>query len=144
MQMNKAEVKCIIWEKKKKQIWQERWDREEKRRHLYQIQKSVKVNRLCSGNRREKTVFTRLRLGHCALNKSLKMIGKHQTGLCEGCQEEESVEHVLLQCSKYRAQREMMRNNLREIGVQELTLKGLLSMGRARQCEHLVANASKK
>ena len=40
-------------------------------------------------------MLTRLRLGHCALNKTLKMIGKHQTGLCEGCQEEESVEHVL-------------------------------------------------
>ena len=99
-----------------------------KGRHLYQIQKSVKVNRVGSGNRREETVLTRLRLGHCALSKTLKMIGKHQTGLCEGCQGEESVEHVLLQCRKYRAQREMMRNNLREIGVQEFTLKGLLSM----------------
>ena len=99
-----------------------------KGRHLYQIQKSVKVNRVGSGNRREETVLTRLRLGHCALSKTLKMIGKHQTGLCEGCQGEESVEHVLLQCRKYRAQREMMRNNLREIGVQEFKLKGLLSM----------------
>ena len=51
------------------------------------------------------------------------MIGKHQTGLCEGCQEEESVVHVFLHCRKYRAQREMMRNNLREKGVQQFTLK---------------------
>ncbi len=27
--------------------------------------------------------MTRLRLGHGALNKSLKMIGKHETGLCD-------------------------------------------------------------
>ena len=42
--------------KKNNQMWQERWDREEKGRHLYQIHKSVKVNRVGSGNRREETV----------------------------------------------------------------------------------------
>ena len=57
---------------KNNQMWQERWDRQERGRHLYQIQKSVKVNRVGIGNRREQTVLTRLRLGHCALNKTLK------------------------------------------------------------------------
>ena len=71
-------------------------------------------------------VLTRLRLGHCALNKTLKMIGKHQTGMCEGCQEEESVEHELLHCRTY-------------IGVQEFTLKGLLSMAETAQVQVLLA-----
>ncbi len=122
IKISKAEVKSFIWEKTN-QIWQERWDREEKGRHLYQIQKSVKITRLGGGHRREETVMTRLRLGHGALNKSLKMIGKHETGLCEWCQEEESVEHIIIRCRRYEVQRVIMRNNLRELGVQELTFK---------------------
>ncbi len=70
------------------------------------------------GNRREEAVMTRLRLGHCSQNKTVKMIGKHQTGLCEGCQEEESVEHIIMTCKRYETQMQVMKNKLREIGVQ--------------------------
>ncbi len=55
------------------------------------------------------------------------MIEKHQTGLCEGCREEESVEHIIMTCKRYETQRQVMKNKLREIGVQQITLKGLLS-----------------
>lgn len=48
------------------------------------------------GNRREEVVIMRLRLGNCTLNTSLELVGKHQTELCERCQEEEgSVDHTL-------------------------------------------------
>ncbi len=124
--VSKAEVKCIIWGKINK-TWQYRWDREEKGRHLYQIQRNVKEDRVGRGNRREEAVMTRLRLGHFSLNKTLKMIGKHQTGLCEGCREEESVEHIIMTCKRYETQRQVMKYKLREIGVHEITLKGLLS-----------------
>ncbi len=125
LSVSKAEVKCVIWGKAN-QLWQERWDREEKGRHLYQVQRSVRGVRMGSGCRREDIVLSRLRMGHCALNKTLKLLGKHQTGLCEGCQEEESVEHVVLRCRRYGRQREVMRSRIRELGVQEITLKGLL------------------
>ncbi len=72
-------------------------------------------------------MMTRLSLGHCSLNKTLKMIGNHQTGLCEGCRDEESVEHIIMTCKIYETQRQVMKNKLREIGVQEITSKGLLS-----------------
>ncbi len=29
------------------------------------------------------------------------MIEKHQTGLCEGCREEESVEHIIMTCKQW-------------------------------------------
>jgi len=114
--------------------------REEKGRHLYQIQKSVKITRLGGGHRREETVMTRLRLGHCALNKSLKLIGKHETGLCEWCQEVESVEHIIIRCRRYEAHRVIMRKKLRELGVQELTLtlKGVLNIGDRAQVRILL------
>ncbi len=53
IRISKAEVKCIIWEKVNHE-WQEMWDNEGKGRHLYQIQKSVKVNKVGNGNRKEK------------------------------------------------------------------------------------------
>ena len=67
------------------------------------------------------------------------MVGKHQTGLCEGCQEEEeSVEHVVLRCREYGAQREEMRIKLRELGVQEITVNRLLSMGNRERTKILL------
>ncbi len=58
-------------------------------------------------------MLTRLRLGQCSLNKTLKMIEKHQTGLCEGCREEE---HIIMNCKRYETQRQVMKNKTREIG----------------------------
>jgi len=54
-------------------------------------------------------------LGHCSLKnkQTLKIIGKHQTGLCEGCREEESVEHIIMRCKRYEMQRQVMKNKLR-------------------------------
>lgn len=73
------------------------------------------------GNRREEVVIMRLRLGNCTLNTSLELVGKHQTELCERCQEEEgSVDHTLMRCRVYEAQREVLRNSLRELGLQEI------------------------
>ena len=56
----------------------------------------------------------------------MKLIGKHESGLCEGCQEEESVHHVLLECREYERERDIMRNKLRDLGMQDFTLRGIL------------------
>lgn len=84
--ISKSEVKSIIWWGTI-QKWQEMWDRE-KGRHLYLIQKSVMGVRMDDRYRREEVVLNRLRLGHCSLNKTLRLLGKQQTGLCKVCQEE--------------------------------------------------------
>lgn len=41
----KADVKCLIWGKNNNQVCQERRDKEEKGRHLYQIQKCQRYYR---------------------------------------------------------------------------------------------------
>ncbi len=51
------------------------------------------------------------------------VLQKHPTGLCEHCGEEESVEHVICVCQKYTNEREIMKNELRKMGVDELKLK---------------------
>ena len=58
----------------------------------------------------------------------MHVVGKHQDGLCEECLEDETVEHVLMSCSKYDSERETMENKMRELGEQEITLKSLLRM----------------
>lgn len=71
--ISRAEVKSVIWERIN-QMLQKRWDREGKGRHLYQIQREVKCSVTGRGNRREETVISRFKLGHCLLNKTLKLI----------------------------------------------------------------------
>ena len=79
-----------------------------------------------------------MRLGHSGLNSTLHLIGKHQSGLCEQCQVPETVEHVIMDCSIYDAEREMMRTQMRDLGVQHITLEGLLEMGNRRQVKVLL------
>ena len=79
--LSKAEVKSLIWEKVNK-MWQDKWDSEEKRRYLYNIQKSVNVKIRYSGQRKDEPIL--LRLGHSALNKTMKLIGKHPTTVVRG------------------------------------------------------------
>ncbi len=114
------------------------WDKEGKGRHQYQIQKIMKAKRVGTGNRKEEIVLIRLRLGHCALNKTLQMVAKHQCGLCDECHEEESVGHVILQCRKYNTHTEGIEHNRKEIGMRKLILKSTLSMTERAQVRELL------
>ena len=51
---------------------------------------------------------------------------------CEQCQVPETVEHVVMDCSVYEAEREVMRSQIRDLGVQDMTLICLLKMGDRR------------
>ncbi len=48
------------------------------------------------------------------LNKTLKIINKHPTGLCEHCGLEVSVEHVICVCQKYTHEREIMKRTSKD------------------------------
>ena len=45
------------------------------------------------------SLITRMRLGHCWLNHYLFKINRHPTGLCDICQQPETVSHYLLSCT---------------------------------------------
>ena len=50
--------------------------------------------------------MTRLRIGHSNLSKTLHIIGKHLTVLCEHCQVvAEIVEHILVNSRKYTSEK---------------------------------------
>ncbi len=111
---SKTEIKTII-KSKIKSKWQDKWNKGNTGRHLYTIQKEVGRRRKTGRCTKEENIISRLSLGHARLNKTLHLIGKHPSGLCESCQEEESVEHVLCHCQKYITEREIFRRTPHEI-----------------------------
>ena len=88
-------------------------EEERKGRWFYKIQR--KVGEARGRSRREETVISRLRFGHTGLNASLFMVGKHDTGRCDHCEEQETVDHVMNICRKYEVERQQMQDNLAEI-----------------------------
>ncbi len=93
---SRSEIKSII-KKNIWKLWQQLWDKDTKGRHLYQIQSTVGKGRVSGWSRAEENMITRLRLGHTRLNNTMHLINKHPTGLCEVCDVNETVEHVILQ-----------------------------------------------
>lgn len=119
--LSKSEVKVIIKDNINRR-WQDKWDQEKKGRHLYRIQKEVIVKKYSALSRQEENMITRLRIGHTSLNGCLKIIGKHETGLCTHCGEEENVEHILLICREYSERRKELEKAAKNV----LCLKNLL------------------
>ncbi len=66
-------------------------------------------------------------MGRTGLNKTLRLIGKHPTVLCDHCQEEESVEHILCHCQKYIAEREILKKGIRKQSSLESSIKDILN-----------------
>ena len=107
--LSKTEGKSIVW----KEIhleWQEYWEQETKGRHLYsllnKVNSTVELSRWVGWKRKEQVIMTRMRIGHTNLNGTLKIIGKHPTGLCQKCQQPETVQHILITCRSYERERE--------------------------------------
>ncbi len=122
-QINRSEIKSIIKDKINR-MWQERWDKEVKGRHLYNIHKEVTASKISGLERQEETWFSRLRMGHTSLNSGLHIIGKHQTGVCTNCGVIENVKHILLDCTQYTRERENMKRAVKK----DLTMENVLSI----------------
>lgn len=128
IKLSKSEGKGIVWRSVNQQ-WQQSWDNATKGRHLYEIQRKVGISRSRGANRKEQVIISRLRIGHSNLNSTLLIIGKHPTGMCEQCQEAETVEHVLKTCRTFNQERQEMITQLQNIGRVDNTVKSLLEYG---------------
>jgi len=124
--ISKAEIKSYIRSKIKIQ-WQKLWDNGNKGRHLFKIQQKVGEEKTLGNSRREQEMFSRIRLGHTRLNSSLHTIGKHPTGNCEICNQSETVEHALFECTKYSNQRLALRNGLEKVGIKQMEISNIFS-----------------
>ncbi len=60
-------------------------------------------------------------------------MGKHDTGRCEFCGQEESVKHVILYCQKYETERRILMKNLENIKMQ-FKLRDILQNDLRNEC----------
>ncbi len=68
--------------------------------------------------------------GQDALHSAgVHIIGNHNTGLCDVCLIEETVEHVLKKCKAYKKERRILKEELQAVGCQEFTITSLLNDG---------------
>ena len=84
---------------------------------LYPIKPILKV--LTTSNRRnrqEEVVLSRLRLGACLFNKKHKYKGEPHP-ICNTCQEEMSINHMLLDCPNYTNERSNIIQTLNQLGL---------------------------
>ena len=122
--LGKGEGKAMV-KKKGMEIWQRRWDDDQKGRGYYQIQNSVNAKEYSEKSRRDERIITRLRLGHTGLNSTLFIMGKSETKTCGNCGELENVEHIILKCESYSEEREELCEKVREAG-REWNIMGIL------------------
>ena len=59
-------------------------------------------------------MIARLRLDHTALNGTLYVMGKSDSDKCGSCGVKEHVEHILLHCDIYKAEREKLKDKVIE------------------------------
>lgn len=81
-----AEIKSMVRQEVRKR-WQRQWEEERKRRWLCRIQRRMGAT---GWSRREEVVISRMRFGHTGLTTTLLVMGKHNTGECDYCGEEET------------------------------------------------------
>jgi len=74
-------------------------------------------------NRRSCAMIVQLRTGHCSLNHYLHRFGIRYSPYCECGYGKETVEHFLLECKNYRAERKRLREN---VGTGQMKLTSLL------------------
>jgi ribonuclease HI len=73
----------------------------------------------------EKTIF-RLKTGHCLLNSHLHKIGLHVSGLCEFCEEPETVKHFVLECLEFQQYQEAIIQFCHKYNI-KITIENILS-----------------
>jgi ribonuclease HI len=93
--------------------WQRQWDMAESGRRMYKFKTSVETKtNIDIPSCVIYSKIAQLRLGYVRLNKYLHQIGVVESPNCETCQSEETVEHYLLECTKFEDIRESLRGKL--------------------------------
>lgn len=95
----KSHIKKHFWETRD-QKWREY------KTHLSAILPSTYIKLPNPCGRRNEIVINRIRLGHTRLTHSY-LLTKTEPPTCDTCQKPLTVSHIILECVKYRAQREI-------------------------------------
>lgn len=85
------------------QKWQDYWNESQTGAFYRRLEPVVGTKvKYKNCNRKVERIITKLRLGKCRLNKYLHAIKRHDSGLCNSCKVQESIEHYLFNCSNSR------------------------------------------
>ena len=98
-------------------MWQERWNASSSA--LKKVKRNINIKYIdtwCSKNRKNEVLLHRIRMGCLGLNAHLYKIGLKLSGDCQFCNETETFEHFLVDCTKYIIERTML---LVELGIDE-------------------------
>ena len=57
----------------------------------------------------------------------MHLIGKHPNGMCDKCGVRETVEHVIIDCSKYGEERKTLMGEMQKEGDQLVALEDILN-----------------
>ena len=80
-------------------------------------------------SRKTETAMARLRIGHSRLKDHLFRFGLAETPNCSNCLVPENTVHILEECSRTRAERAIMYQTVRRLGIQTPNTKVLLGGG---------------
>jgi len=101
--------------------------------HLASLRTDLRpVPWVASRSRRESVVLCRLRLGHVGLAAYLHRFSMVDSPKCSFCGVDETLEHYLLVCSRYRRERRMLVAALQVLDVSPVSVKVLLGGGNFR------------
>ena len=82
-----------------------------------------------SRSRRVSIVLARLRMGHAGVRYYLHRFGMADSPACVTCGVDDTIEHFLLTCARYRRERLVLAAALRPLGVLDMTVRVLLGGG---------------
>ncbi|CAA7270497.1 unnamed protein product [Cyclocybe aegerita] len=119
-----------------KTMWLNDWDNSPRKAKFDNIDPAFPFHRFHklqdSLNRPQASILTQLRTSHIPLNRYLHRFAKRDSPKCTHCPRmDETVNHYLFQCSKYRRQRQEMMNKLGVMTSSDLNLRLLTSNPKA-------------
>ena len=123
--INRSEINKEI-QSKYQIMWETQYNTINKGQFFKSIEPNVKnIQIINMQNKHMEMILYRLRTGHNRLNMHLHKLGLHNSGLCDFCEEPETVKHYLLDCIKYQHLQEnlinfAMKNNIK------LTIESIL------------------
>jgi len=122
-------------------LWQVQYDSDKSGAFYRAIEPTVSNQvKYSSRNQTKERMVTRLRFGKCLLNKYLQDIKRHPDGRCGQCGRDETVEHLLLECSRFNLAK-TLNNKCRDLGL-EPTLINILSNASLTDVIYDVLNAN--
>jgi ribonuclease HI len=97
-------------------IWQNEWSTNKKGRAYFEIEPMVTDKiKYTNRSREQESCITRLRLGKCYLNSYLHKISVHDTGLCQCCNEPETIHHFVCECTHNRELTSRLKSQCRSL-----------------------------